>query len=194
MSDGFVWTENPVTRQKARIVRHPRDNGGTAFEFEFLIDPRTGRESFPLHFHPKWKERFEIVRGRARCLIDGQESEGGPGHVFVCPPGVAHWHPWSVSDEELCFRQIVEVDPPDLEGLLTGIRIGLALNGLARAGKVNRKGYPDPLQSALLIQSGMPHIMVAKGPVWLTSLLARALAPIARLLGYRAFRPEYGEV
>jgi quercetin dioxygenase-like cupin family protein len=192
MSDNIVWNENPVARQKLRLLRDPRDNGGTGFEAEFVVEPRTGREVFPLHYHPTWTEKFEIVRGRARCLIDGKETEGGPGHVFVCPPNTPHWHPWSVSDEEMCFRQIVEANPHNIDGLMTGVQIAYTLNGLARAGKLNAKGEPNLLQTALLIQSVMPHIMVADHP-WLVRGLTAVLSPVARAFGYRPSYPEYGE-
>jgi hypothetical protein len=70
--------------------------------------------------------------------------------------------------------------------------------GLARAGKLNAKGFPSPLQGAVLAREFKDEITPARDPgipfAWLPLPVLRALllllAPIGRAHGYRAEYPR----
>src|SRR5262245_17261191 len=111
MHSGTVL-KNPLTGQFVTIVVAPRDTGGRSFTAEWTIAPRPGLAGGPAHVHPKLTETFSIHSGRARYLLDGRESELGPGEEIVMPPGVPHLHPWSVSNEPLRYRQLAESPSP----------------------------------------------------------------------------------
>ena len=44
----------------------------------------------PLHLHPRQAERFEILEGRMRTIIDGQERLYEAGETFEVPAGTPH--------------------------------------------------------------------------------------------------------
>jgi Cupin domain len=44
----------------------------------------------PEHFHPRQDERFEVLDGTARAIIDGTEQHFGPSDTFDVPAGTPH--------------------------------------------------------------------------------------------------------
>jgi Cupin domain len=44
----------------------------------------------PEHLHPKQEERFEVVDGAIRTVIDGAERRYETGERFTVPPGTPH--------------------------------------------------------------------------------------------------------
>ncbi len=44
----------------------------------------------PEHFHPGQVERFEVLHGTIRTIIDGHEQRYGPGETFAVPAGTPH--------------------------------------------------------------------------------------------------------
>jgi quercetin dioxygenase-like cupin family protein len=44
----------------------------------------------PLHFHPSQSERFEVLEGTVRTVIDGVERSYEAGESFEVPPGTVH--------------------------------------------------------------------------------------------------------
>jgi quercetin dioxygenase-like cupin family protein len=44
----------------------------------------------PEHFHPRQDERFEVLDGTLRAIVDGTEQRYGPGETFEVPAGTPH--------------------------------------------------------------------------------------------------------
>ena len=44
----------------------------------------------PEHFHPGQVERFEVLEGNVRAIIDGTEHRYAPGETFDVPAGTPH--------------------------------------------------------------------------------------------------------
>lgn len=44
----------------------------------------------PEHFHPRQDERFEVVEGAVRAVIEGEERRYAAGETFEIPAGVPH--------------------------------------------------------------------------------------------------------
>jgi hypothetical protein len=44
----------------------------------------------PEHLHPVQSERFEVLEGTVRAVIDGDERLYGQGETFSVPPGTKH--------------------------------------------------------------------------------------------------------
>lgn len=63
--------------------------------------------------------------------------------------------------------------------------------GLARDGKTDAKGVPNPLQLALFAREFDDMVRFTKPPRLVQKLLFAALAPVAQLLGYRGSHPQY---
>jgi len=44
----------------------------------------------PAHLHPKQDERFEVLEGTMRAVVDGEERVYGAGEAFEVPAGTSH--------------------------------------------------------------------------------------------------------
>lgn len=187
-----TWFENARMGHRARLVVLPGETGGRRFVMEYVNRPRCGQYAVPPHLHPAFTETFEILRGRARYRIGHEERDAEVGERVVMPPGVAHVHPWSVSDEELHVRQTVDAEPADLQGLIAGLQGAITIFGLATAGRVDAKGMPNLLQVAVIIDTTMPGTFLEAPSRGVQRAAFGALAAIGRALGYRATYPEFG--
>ena len=187
-----VWFENPPMGQRLRILTPPSKTGGRSFVMEYINKPFTGQFSVPFHLHPTYTETFEILAGQARYRAGSEEGKAGPGDRVVLPAGVPHMHPWSDSDEELHVRQTAEADPPDLRGLTASIQGAITIFGLAAAGKVDKKGNPNPFQLGVIINTTVPATYLAGTPIPIQRLLLAVLSALGRAAGYRSAYPEYG--
>ena len=76
-----------------------------------------------------------------------------------------------------------------LEGFVTMLA---NIFGLARDGKTDAKGRPSLLQAALTVPEFDGVIRFTEPPRVVQKVLFGALAPVARLRGYRAVYPGYG--
>jgi quercetin dioxygenase-like cupin family protein len=173
--------ENPVTGERAVIRIGTVETGGALGVLDLYIRPRGAVVGE--HWHPAMDERFTVLRGRVDFRLGGQERTAEPGSEIQVPPGVRHdW--WNAGDEEALVR--VEVRPAArFEALM------LNLFGLAQDGKTNARGLPNLLQLALLVREFRDVIRFTRPPQVVQAVLFGALAPLARLLGYRPSYPEY---
>jgi quercetin dioxygenase-like cupin family protein len=189
-----TWIENPVAGQKALLVKLPAETGGRYFEMEYICQPFTGKYAIPPHYHPLVTERFEILKGTARYMLNKVEKTANTGETIIFPPSIEHIHPWSDSDEELHVRMFSEADPPDLNSLNANLNTGITNFGLARAGKVDKNGLPNLLQQAVCGIKNIPGAVPAGMSPRSAKIIIGFLAWIGEMLGYHATYPEYGEV
>ncbi|MBA3367669.1 MAG: hypothetical protein H0T99_03170 [Geodermatophilaceae bacterium] len=63
--------------------------------------------------------------------------------------------------------------------------------GLARDGKVNKKGLPNPLHMSVLARAYRREMRLSPPVQWVLGPMAILLAPIGRALGYRARYDAY---
>lgn len=189
-----TWIENPLMGQRMLLLKLPRDTGGHYFEMEYTCRPFTGKGSLPLHYHPTYTERFDILAGKARYRLGKVEYSAEPGVHIIFPPLIEHLHPWSDGNEELRVRLVSEANPPDMGGLNANINAGITIFGLARAGKVEKNGLPNPLQQAVCAIKTIPGACPAGLSVGTARLIIGFLALLGHAFGYRASYPEYGEV
>ncbi len=186
--------ENRVTGEHAVVLRGSEDRGSGP-GIAYLV-ARPGAAVVGEHFHPFMIERFKVVKGTLEARIAGKTMSLGPGQSAVVQPGVAHdWWNASKTDET---HVIVEVDAAPSAGPGAGdvdptrfeMLIGM-LFGLANDGKVDRKGRPEPLQGALIAQEFADVIVFSSPPPAVQKIAFGVLAPLARLLGYKAIDPRY---
>jgi quercetin dioxygenase-like cupin family protein len=173
-------SENPVTGERATILELPWANpeGRVVAELTALVGARVVGE----HFHPGLVERFTVLEGELTVKRDGQTSVLLEGESAVIEAGV--WHDWwNASDRDARVR--VEITP--------GERFAHMIEtffGLARLGHTNAKGMPHPLQLALTAREFSDVLVLRKPPAAVQRVMFAALAPIARLRGYRATYPQ----
>jgi hypothetical protein len=63
--------------------------------------------------------------------------------------------------------------------------------GFAKDGKTNEKGVPNLLQVAVIADEYADEFRLASPPLIVQRALFAVLAPVGKLLGYRARYPEY---
>jgi len=134
-----------------------------------------GGQPPPAHFHPEQEEHFEIVSGRLRVSLSGQERELGPGDAFDVPRGVAH-RMWNAAGEPV--RAIWVTTPAGRTHEWFAV-----LDGLQRQGRVGRDGMPGPLAFGVYLTAYRDVFRLA-GPQWLLRAGLAALAMLGRLRGY----------
>jgi len=134
------------------------------------------------HLHPALHERFTVMDGELTVMRDGQRSTLGPGESADIEAGV--WHDWW---NEADVDAIVKVAITPGERFVQMIE---TIFGLAREGHVNSKGMPSPLQLALIGREFSDVIVFRRPPPAVQRVLFGAMAPIARVRGYRATYPS----
>ena len=173
--------ENPVTGERIVFGRTTADSGGAVLSFAYFL-PAGG--SVPLaHVHPRQEERFEIVSGRARIRVGRRLRRASAGESVVVPRGTVH-RLWNDGEDEL--HVLVEFRPAlrTEEGFEQ-------LFGLARDGKLSRRGFPHPLQLALMAREYRDEAQFPLVPTVVQRALIAPLAAIGVRRGYRAVDPRY---
>jgi len=182
--------ENRVTGEYALILRGTEDRGQGPGIAHLTARPRAAVVGE--HFHPHMTEKFTVLSGRLDARIAGQNRSLGPGQSATVEARVAHdW--WNSSNTEE-VHVLVEVDrakgadhvDPDRFELLIGMLFGLANDGL-----VDKKGRPFPLQAAVIAREFADVVVFTQPPPAFQRIALGILAPLGRLLGYRAIIPSY---
>jgi mannose-6-phosphate isomerase-like protein (cupin superfamily) len=148
--------ENPVTGERVVFTRTSADTGGELLELD-LFWPRRGYR-VPEHVHPEMEERFEVVSGRARFRIGGVERTAGPGDVVTVPRGTPHisWNPSSIEAHvRVQFRPALRWED-----------FVEALFALARDGRTDARGVPEPEHAARLMREFAREIAAPTAAAW----------------------------
>jgi mannose-6-phosphate isomerase-like protein (cupin superfamily) len=173
--------ENPVTGERVVVLTDPNDHPRRVLVAHLFVQP--GGRVAVAHRHPTITERFHVLHGEVGVLVGEEERVLGPGEEAEIPAGQLHdW--WQVGEREA--QVIVEVDPGDRFVEMAG-----TMFGLARDGKVDRKGLPHPLQLAVTAQAYSDVMVIASPPPWVQRLVFAVLAPVGRLRGHRPSYPQY---
>jgi len=173
--------ENPVTGERLVFRRTTADSHGAVCSFDYFL--RAGG-SVPLaHVHPRQEERFEILSGRARVRVGWRLRRASAGESVVVPPGTVH-RLWNNGEDEL--HVLVEFRPAlrTEEGFEQ-------LFGLARDGKLSRRGFPHPLQLAVMAKAFRNEGRFPFVPAIVQRALIAPFAALGTRLGYRAVEPRY---
>lgn len=170
--------ENPYGGED-RIVftKTAQQTSGEVFGLEVFI--RAGAPGTPEMVHPLQDEGFEILEGSLDFCIGGQERRLEAGESLIIPKGTPHnW--WNASDEET--HALVELRPA-----LRSEELFANIYGL-----LNEKGgLPNLLQMATLFNEHWNEGYLTKPPLLVQRVMFGVLAPVGRLLGYRAHYPTY---
>jgi quercetin dioxygenase-like cupin family protein len=178
--------ENPVTGERAVVRVGAGESGRELVVSDLYVRP--GGAVAGEHVHPNIEEVFTVVAGSVGFRVDGREDVAGPGRRLVVPPGVAHYW-WNAGHGEAHVVVELRGNATSLEGFVAMIS---TVFGLARDGKTDAKGRPGLLQTALFAREFEDVLYFTSPPRAVQKALFAALAPVARLLGYRGSHPEYG--
>src|SRR5918995_2496494 len=174
--------ESPFSGARIRFLKTARDTNGELLQVEDLMK---GGGRVPIeHVQPYMEERFEIISGTARLSMRGQGRDVFAGESVVVRAGTPHV--WGNPNEDevhliLEFRPALRME----EWFETFF-------GLQRDGKVNPKsGLPNLLQWAVISREYEDEIYLAWPALLVQRVLFGLLAPIGKLLGYKAQYPKY---
>ena len=185
---------NPTTGSTWEVIEGEVETEGRGFTLEVVCLP--GSEPDVLeHVHTSWTESFEIVSGKARYQVAGEERDASTGDTITLPPNKPHIHPWNIGNKKLVYRQKATFETPSQEAFQEVVGTFFTLFGMAGEGKVNAKGLPrNPLQFAAtlktLVKNGGYDAQV---PKFAQDLVAGTLGRLAENCGYRAVDPRYIE-
>ncbi|MDW6022258.1 cupin domain-containing protein [Mesorhizobium sp. BAC0120] len=182
--------ENKITGEYAVVLRGTEDRGdGPAIAH---LTARPGAAVVGEHFHPYLIEKFTALRGRLDARIAGKHLCLEPGQSATVEAGVVHdWWNSSRAEEAHVLVEITRApgadhfDPGRFE-LLIGM-----LFGLANDGKVDKNGRPSPLQAAVIVREFADMVVFTHPPQAVQKVLLGILAPLGKLLGYKAIDPVY---
>lgn len=159
-----------------------RETNGELLEVEVVYRPHATPP--PPHYHPLQEERFRVLQGSIRTLIDREERTYVPGEEFVIPAGFSHaMH--NISAEP--GRVVWQTRPA-----LQTEAFFETLWGLARDGKTNLNGVPSLLQLAVLLQAYEQEFRLTRPPYAVQRIVWGALAAVGRWRGYRSRYPASG--
>ena len=177
--------ENPLTGERMTFLKTTADTNGQSLEFEFIAPPGW---SVPAHIHPYQQERTEMISGVLSGRVAGEDFRLLPDEIRVVPSGVVH--AWKNPSEEEEARFSVEFSPA--LKMESGFETAWAL---ARDGKATKAGLPkNPLQLVVFANEHKDEVFLTRPPIPIQKALFAVLgllAPVGRLLGYRANYPEY---
>jgi quercetin dioxygenase-like cupin family protein len=180
---GELWV-NPITKERVTILERPWDNPErrASAELSALVGARVAGE----HYHPALVEKFTALEGELTVKREGRTSILHQGETAVIQPGT--WHDWWNAGN-VDARVRVEVTPG--ERFLHMIE---TFFGLARLGFTDAHGMPSALQLALTSLEFSDVIVFRRPPPIVQRAIFGALAPIARLRGYRGTYPQLSRV
>jgi mannose-6-phosphate isomerase-like protein (cupin superfamily) len=140
-----------------------------------------GAKGPPLHVHDGFAETFTPTRGTLHVELGDRVVQVRAGDTLRVPPGVAH-RPFNPTDTEV----VVTSAGPSLPQTFAAALVQLY--------RVTEERGADPLTMLLqmsLVDPTMFDTHLAGLPRPVERALAVALAPAARLAGFRNYYPEY---
>lgn len=144
-----------------------------------------GNSGPPEHYHPLYDEHFDILKGDFLFKIDGKERKVSAGEQLVVPKGTPHTFR-CVGDKH--GVTIVETRPAARTGEVIS-----TLFGLAHEGALTTQGQPKLWQAMVIGSEYSDDTVFTTPPPNIAIPIAKALAPIARLLGYSPTYPRFIE-
>jgi quercetin dioxygenase-like cupin family protein len=174
---------NPVTGERITFLETSRDTGGKLLRLDWSLAP----DGFlpGAHTHPHQEERFEVLSGTLGLRVGRRKYRLGAGEAVVVPPGAVH--AWWIDGDEVMRGQLEFRPALDMESVFE------TSFGLARDGKVSKKGVPGPLQIIALLDEYEDELGIPWVPKRLQHAVMSLLAPLARRRGYRGRYQEYGD-
>ena len=188
---GFETTD-PRTGTRTVVVKAAEETGGRGWVLEVHC-PEGAPVANPAHVHEAWVETFEILEGVAAYQLAGERRTLRKGEHVLMPAGVPHAHPWNTGAGEMVYRQTNDFRATTPEAVSEVLGALATLNGLARDGRVGKRGLPrNPLQFVATGRTYTKHgIYDAAVPIPIQKGLAATLGRLVEALGYRGVYDRY---
>jgi quercetin dioxygenase-like cupin family protein len=162
--------------ERLTLLNTGQETNGEVLEIDVSFKPTAETNVLKwqeVHVHPHQEERFEVISGAVRFQIGDREQTLTAGQTITGPSNTPH--AWSSADgKEIHMR--AELRP----ALHTDAAFSSAQHAIATEGRMSL------LQAAVIMSEfdGIPY--PTKPPPILVQGLVKVLAPIGRLVGYKA--------
>ncbi len=174
---------NPVTGDRYEFLETAADSGGE--RVTLLATIHTRGLLVPDHFHVLQDEHFEVKFGELTVKLDGDTRTLQAGQSIELPRGVPHNH-YNAQEEPVTYQH--SVSPAlDFDYFIENL-MGLASEGKSKNGNY---GFVQQLVTLKYMDS---KAFLAGTPVGVQKLLMNTVAPVARLLGYRAVYKRFSGI
>ena len=174
---------NKINGDSYKFLTTAKDSNGACVVMKAEI---MGRGQFvPAHYHAIQEESFEVVDGQLTVIRNGKTSVLQPGEKITFSINEPHNH---FNNHNAPLVYIHTVAPAlDFDYLIENL-IGLSSDG---KGKNGRFGLMQELVSLKYLDS---KSFLATIPQGIQKVLMNTVAPIGRLLGYRAIYKKYSDI
>lgn len=142
-----------------------------------------GYDGPPRHYHEVSEERFEMLQGTVVFDRDGEKQAVSAGETLTVPTGVEHGFCCPEGGETAVMR--TEISPPG--------RIGYVLPTLGGIAHDTGASADNPLQQAAIAKRLEGDTVFTDLDRRVAKPLTDALAPLARLRGYRGGYAKYAQ-
>ena len=170
-------TSHP-TRPSWGTLPTPTDDDPGTHRALSVLGP--GYDGPPRHYHEVSEEHFEVLQGTVAFELDGTERRVSAGETLAVPTGVRH--SFRCSGPELAVMR-TEIAPAGRIGFVLPTLGGLAHDG----------GIDNPLQQAAIAKRLEGDTVFVEPDRRVAKPLTDALAPFARLRGYRGGYGKYAQ-
>ena len=167
---------NIRTGQQMTFLKTWAETNGAQLKIECISPVTPEREK--LHYHPYQENRFTVTQGQLLFTVDGKEQLATAGDIISIPKKVPH-----------SFYNSGLVDAHYVQEFFPALKIDSLFETffvLAREGKLNKSGSPNMFRTALILLQFEKEIRLAHPNWMLQKIIFNLLAPIARLMGYKA--------
>lgn len=164
-----------------QVRKTAEDTAGRALEMEWVLAPRSG--GTPVHVHPAATESYAVLEGELDLYVDGTWRTLAAGESASVAPGVAH-----------TFRNAADIPARVHNTHAPAMRFGEYFETLHR---VVSSGVVPPDRMTFRTMVYLSMVMVnfedeiqSRRP---RQVILKALARVARLVGYRVPSPRTAE-
>lgn len=174
---------NPITGDIYEFLETSKESNGAYVKMKATIC--SNGPLVPNHFHTLQDEKFEVVTGKFTIQSEGKTITLDSGEQITLLKNIPHNH-YNNSDNPVVY--IHTVSPAlDFEYLMENL-VGLAADGKSKNGKY---GLIQELVTLKYIDS---KAFLADIPIAIQKVLMNIIAPIGRIMGYRAIYQKYSGI
>ncbi len=181
-SKGQIAT-NPLTGDTYEFLETSESSNGARVVMKATVKAKG--PVVPNHFHTLQDETFEIISGKLTIWSDGEMTTLSAGEKMTLPKNKPHNH---YNNEDVEVTYIHSMAPGlDFDYLVENL-VGLAADGK------NKNGKYGLMQELVTLKYLDSKSYLADMPIGLQKVLMHTVAPIGRLLGYRAIYKKYSGI
>jgi quercetin dioxygenase-like cupin family protein len=174
---------SPTTKNSFEFIETAKESNGEHVIMRGTIYSKGA--NVPNHIHTLQEETFEVVSGQLTILENGAKRILSAGDKITFPKNKPHNH-YNDHDEAVTYIQTV-TPALDMDYFLETL-LGLDADGKAKNGKYGL------VQELVLLKYLDSKSFLADMPIGVQKILMNIIAPIGKLMGYRAIYKKYSGI